>query len=40
MATHIGMADRYVIPGAEHWRNLEHREFFLKGLRLAAGEAI
>jgi adenylate cyclase len=29
-----------VVPSAEHWRNPEHREFYLKGLRLAAGEAI
>ena len=28
-----------VIPGAAHWRNPEHRELFLSGLRLAAGEA-
>ena len=28
-----------VIPGAEHWRVPEQREFFLEGLRLAAGEA-
>jgi TolB-like protein len=27
-----------VIPGAEHWRVPEQREFFLEGLRLAAGE--
>jgi TolB-like protein/class 3 adenylate cyclase len=28
-----------VIPTAEHWRNLQDREFYLAGLRLAAGEA-
>ncbi len=28
-----------VVPSAAHWRNLEHRELFLSGLRLAAGEA-
>jgi adenylate cyclase len=28
-----------VVPGAENWRNPEHRELFLSGLRLAAGEA-
>jgi tetratricopeptide (TPR) repeat protein len=28
-----------VVPNAMHWRNPEHREFFLSGLRLAAGEA-
>jgi adenylate cyclase len=27
-----------VIPGAEHWRVPEQREFFLEGLRMAAGE--
>lgn len=27
-----------VIPGAEHWRVPEQREFFLEGLRLVAGE--
>jgi TolB-like protein len=27
-----------VIPNADHWRIAEDREFFLKGLRLAAGE--
>ena len=27
-----------VIPSAEHWRIPEQREFFLEGLRLAAGE--
>jgi adenylate cyclase len=27
-----------VVPSAAHWRNPEHREFFLSGLRLAAGE--
>jgi adenylate cyclase len=27
-----------VVPGAENWRNPEHREFYLSGLRLAAGE--
>jgi adenylate cyclase len=28
-----------VVPSADHWRNLEHRELFLSGLRMAAGEA-
>jgi adenylate cyclase len=28
-----------VVPDATHWRNPEHRELFLSGLRLAAGEA-
>jgi adenylate cyclase len=28
-----------VIPSAEHWRDPEQREFYLKGLRLAAGDA-
>ena len=27
-----------VIPRTEHWRVLKQREFFLEGLRLAAGE--
>jgi tetratricopeptide (TPR) repeat protein len=27
-----------VLPSATHWRNGEHRELFLSGLRLAAGE--
>ena len=27
-----------VVPDAMHWRNPEHRELFLSGLRLAAGE--
>jgi adenylate cyclase len=29
-----------VVPSAEHWRNPEHREFFLSGLRLTVGETI
>jgi len=29
-----------VVPtSATHWRNPEHRELYLSGLRLAAGEA-
>ena len=28
-----------VVPDAMHWRNPEHRELLLSGLRLAAGEA-
>ena len=28
-----------VVPDASHWRNPEHRELYLSGLRLAAGEA-
>lgn len=27
-----------VVPHATHWRNPEHRELYLEGLRLAAGE--
>ena len=27
-----------VVPDAAHWRNREHRKFYLSGLRLAAGE--
>jgi hypothetical protein len=29
-----------VIPNADHWRIAEDREFYLHGLRLAAGEFI
>jgi adenylate cyclase len=29
---------RVVVPNAMHWRNPEHRELLLSGLRLAAGE--
>jgi adenylate cyclase len=28
-----------VVPNAMHWRNPEHRELYLKGLRMAATEA-
>ena len=28
-----------IVPDASHWRNPEHRELYLLGLRLAAGEA-
>jgi hypothetical protein len=28
-----------IMPDAMHWRNPEHRELYLSGLRLAAGEA-
>ena len=27
-----------LVPSGEHWRNPDHREFYLSGLRLAAGE--
>ena len=27
-----------VVPSASHWRDAQSREFFLAGLRLAAGE--
>ena len=27
-----------VVPDASHWRTPEHRELYLSGLRLAAGE--
>ena len=27
-----------VVPSATHWRNPDHRELFLTGLRLAMGE--
>jgi TolB-like protein/class 3 adenylate cyclase len=29
---------KVVVPAAENWRNPEHRELYLSGLRLAAGE--
>jgi TolB-like protein len=29
-----------IVPSATHWRNTEHRELFLSGLRLAAGGQI
>jgi hypothetical protein len=28
-----------VVPSAMHWRNPDHRELYLSGLRLAIGEA-
>ena len=28
-----------VLPSADNWRNLEQREFYLSGLRLAMSEA-
>jgi adenylate cyclase len=37
---HLRAITPLVVPGATHWRNPEHREFYLNGLRLAAGEAI
>ena len=27
-----------VVPTATHWRNVEHRDLFLLGLRLAMGQ--
>jgi len=27
-----------VVPSATHWRNPQHRELYLEGLSLAAGE--
>jgi adenylate cyclase len=27
-----------IIPGADHWRNAEQRQFYLEGLRVAVGE--
>ena len=29
-----------VVPHADHWRNPGQREFYLSGLRLAAGEVV
>ena len=34
----LGAITRMIVPDAVHWRNPEHRELFLSGLRLAAGE--
>jgi hypothetical protein len=28
-----------IVPDATHWRNAEHRQLYLSGLRMAAGEA-
>jgi adenylate cyclase len=35
---HIRDLSNVVVPTATHWRNAEHRELYLSGLRLAAGE--
>jgi adenylate cyclase len=35
----LRMLTDVVVPRATHWRNPEHREFYLSGLRLAASEA-
>jgi len=34
----LGAITPMIVPDAVHWRNPEHRELFLSGLRLAAGE--
>jgi adenylate cyclase len=39
MVTRLRALTSVVIPDASHLRNAEHRELFLSGLRLAAGEA-
>jgi tetratricopeptide (TPR) repeat protein len=36
--TRLQMLTTEVVPSATHWRNPEHRELYLSGLRLAAGE--
>jgi TolB-like protein len=38
MVKRVSAITPMVIPYADHWRIAEDREFFLKGLRLAAGE--
>ena len=35
----VRVLSNVVLPASTHWRNPEHRELFLSGLRLAAGEA-
>jgi tetratricopeptide (TPR) repeat protein len=37
--TRLRTLTNVVVPSAAHWRRPEHRELFLSGLRLAAGEA-
>jgi adenylate cyclase len=37
--TRLRMLTTEVVPSATHWRNPEHRELYLSGLRLAAGDA-
>jgi len=37
---HLREITPVVIPGADHWRIREDREYFLNGLRLAAGERV
>ena len=39
MVTRLREMTPVLIPTAEHWRIPEDREFYLAGLRLAAGEA-
>jgi adenylate cyclase len=36
---HLRAITPLVVPTASHWRNLEQRELYISGLRLAAGEA-
>jgi TolB-like protein/class 3 adenylate cyclase len=36
---HLRAITPLVVPTAAHWRNLEQRELYISGLRLAAGEA-
>jgi adenylate cyclase len=38
MARRLRMLTADVVPSATHWRNPEHRELYLSGLRLAVGE--
>jgi hypothetical protein len=36
--TRLRTLTNVVVPSATHWRNAEHRELFLSGLRLGAGQ--
>ena len=38
MVSRLRTLTNVVVPGAEHWRDPVLREFYLSGLRLAAGE--
>ena len=38
MVSRLRALTNVVVPGAEHWRDPECREFYLSGLRLAASE--
>ena len=38
IATRLRAMTRVLVPDATHWRKPAHRELYLSGLRLAAGE--